>query len=337
MRHRLSVLTILAAVLSVGALATTPSPVSAAPLVGIADQKPDMFDDGRFRALGLRTARYYVPYDIDKHEFQLTRLDAWMASARTQGVAPLITMERAISTATRRRGAPTVAAYRKAVRFLRARYPFVKAYSVWNESNHSGQPLRTKPRLAVSYYKVLQTECRGCKILASDLLDDKNMVAWARQFERALGKGKTAPIWGLHSYSDANNFRMAEITKLLGAVKGKIWLTEVGGVVQRRSRFSRARFRGTGEAHAAKATAYLLDKIARLSPRIERMYLYHWNSSTPTDSWDSAFVGADGRARTSLAVLRNRLTSSGRVRSRGKAPKPFKAPKAKPGKPGRAR
>ncbi len=329
MRHRPLALAVLAAVACSLALAAAPSPVSAAPLVGIADQKPEMFADPRFRDLKLRTARYYVPFDIAKHDFQLNRLDEWMDGAKRLKISPLITMERAISASTRKKGAPTVATYRRAVRFLRKRYPFVKAYSAWNESNHSGQPLRKKPKLAVSYYKVLQRECKGCKILASDLLDDKNMVSWARQFEKALGKGKKAPIWGLHSYSDANNFRSTEIRKLLGAVKGKIWLTEVGGVVERRSRFSRAKFKGKGEKHAAKATAYLFDTIVRLSPRIERMYLYHWNSSTATDSWDSAFIGADGRARTSLQVVKNRLTKSGRAKGKGKAPKPFKAPKGK--------
>ncbi|PTL60527.1 hypothetical protein [Paraconexibacter algicola] len=293
------------AALSLSALAALPSPASAKPLIGIADQKPDMFADPRFVALQLKTARYFVPFDVSTNPFQLARLDAWMAGAARDGIAPLITMERSSNARTRKKGAPSVAAYRKAVRYLRQRYPFVTAYSAWNEPNDGGQPTFRKPQLLASYTKVLQQECKGCKILAGDLLDNPNMVSYARQVEKALKK--PAKIWGLHSYSDANNFRTTSTKKLLKGVKGKVWLTEVGGVVARRSAFSKATFKGKGEAHAAKATSYLFKTIAKLSPRIERMYLYHWNSASPNDSWDSAFIGPDGRERPALALLRKQL------------------------------
>jgi hypothetical protein len=67
------------------------------------------------------------------------------------------------------------------------------------------------------------------------------------------------------------------------------------------------KFSGKGPAHAKKVTQFIFDKIAALSPRISRVYLYHWNSSTRKDSWDSAFIGADGKERPALDVLRKRL------------------------------
>ncbi len=304
MRLRPVVVSLLAAA-SLAALAVAPSPASAKPLVGIADQKPDMFSDSRFVSLNLKTARYFVPYDVRTNSFQLERLDAWMAGAKRYKIAPLITMERSSNAKTRRKGAPTVEKYRSSIRFLRNRYPRVRAYSAWNEPNDGGQPTFRKPQLVASYIRVLAQECRGCRILAGDLLDNPNMVTYALAVEKAMKK--PAATWGLHSYGDANNFRTTQVRKLLKGVKGKIWLTEVGGVVARRSSFSKAKFKGKGVAHAAKATKFLFSTIGKLSPRIERIYLYHWNSSTRTDSWDSAFIGPDGAERPALAVLRKQL------------------------------
>ena len=58
-----------------------------------------------------------------------------------------------------------------------------------------------------------------------------------------------------------------------------------------------------GKAHAAEATRYIFDRLARLSRRVTRIHLYHWRSSTNRDSWDSAFIGADNRERPALGVL----------------------------------
>jgi len=272
----------------------------AEPAIGIADQKSDMFGDQRFLALGLRTARVYVPYDITTNSRQLVDLDRWMGAAKAARVAPLVTLER--SSDPRKRGrAPSIDLFRRQVRKLRKRYPFVKTYSVWNEANHGGQPLFRRPDLAAGYYKVLVQECKGCKILAADLLDQPNMVAWAKAFVKALGR--EPKYWGLHNYIDANRFTTAGTERLLGAVKGQVWLTEVGGLVARRNN-SKVKFKGSGLSHAKKATQFIFDDLATLSPRITRIYLYHWDSSTRKDSWDSAFIGPDDRERPSLDVLR---------------------------------
>lgn len=70
-----------------------------------------------------------------------------------------------------------------------------------------------------------------------------------------------------------------------------------------------------GRAHAARATRFIFDRLARLSPRISRVYLYHWSSVTRRDSWDSAFVASNGQPRPSLGVLQSVL------RERGALPK----------------
>lgn len=301
MRTRFLSLLLLAAATLAAAL-HLPAAASAKAAVGIADQKAAMFDDPRFTGLGVRHVRIFVPYDWTTNPHQLRTIDDWMKRAESARVRPLITVERS-SDPRRRHRAPSVDTYRKQIRKMRQRYRFVREYSVWNEANHGGQPLSKKPALAARYYRVLAQECKGCRILAADLLDQPNMVRWAKDFTRALGR--EPKHWGLHNYIDANRFSTKGTRRLLAAVKGKVWLTETGGVVRRKN--TTVRFRAQGEAHAAAVTRFILGPLARLSPRIERIYLYHWNSSTPTDSWDSAFIAADGRERPALGVLRARL------------------------------
>ena len=82
--------------------------------------------------------------------------------------------------------------------------------------------------------------------------------------------------WGLHNYADANQYKPRATKALLKAVKGKIWLTETGGVVRRRNGSS-VKYTGESLTHAAKAINYIFTKLVRLSPRIQRVYVFHWN------------------------------------------------------------
>ena len=268
--------------------------------VGIADQKPDMFNDARFTSLGLRAARINVAWDALRVPADTAALDAWMRAARAHGVQPLITIDR---SRTARHRAPSVAEYATQVRALHARYPFVRDWSAWNEANHYGQPTGRKPRLAARYWLALRKACAGCRVLGADLLDQPNMVKWVRAFQRAAHRRPAQ--WGLHNYVDANRLRTTGTRRLLRATHAQIWLTETGGLVTRRN--GSATKLAAGPAHAAKVTRFILTKLVRLSPRIARVYLYHWNANAAALTWDSGFVGPDGNARPALGVLRGFL------------------------------
>jgi hypothetical protein len=134
------------------------------------------------------------------------------------------------------------------------------------------------------------------------------MVPWVRRFARRAGTTKL--IWGLHNYIDANRFRSTGTKALLKAVKGDVWFTETGGLV-RRNNGSTVEFAGSTR-HAADATDQVF-KLAELSSRVRRVYIYHWSpptSSNPT--WDSALVDSRDRARPAYAVLLRWLTRLGR-------------------------
>jgi hypothetical protein len=284
------------------------APVSAgAAVVGIGDQKADMFGDARFLRLNIKHARINVPWDALRHGWQVAEIDRWMNAARDRGVDPLVSFGH---SRVRRRSLPQPQAFRREFRRFRARYPWVRSFATWNEANHCGEPVCRRERLAAAYYRKLQQECGECRILAAEVLDMPNMLKWVRNFRRAYRRyGVGEPrAWGLHNYVEANRFRTTSLRKLLRRVKGTVWLTEVGGIVKRRN-INRHSVKGIPESkrHAARVTRFLLRRVLPRHRRVRRIYLYHWNSSTRRDTWDSAFIGPDDRARPALGVLRRHL------------------------------
>ena len=283
--------------------------------IGIADQKADFFTDPRFTALGLRIARRSVAWDAMQYDWQIQDLDDWMLAARRSGVEPLITFARS-RIDEKRHLKPTAAQIRDGFLAFRARYPWVTQFVASNESNHFGEPTGRNPKLAAQHYKAMRKACPRCKIAGATLLDQPNLVSWAKQFIR---HAKEQPkYWALHNYVSANRFDATRTRDLLLAVKGEIWVTEVGGLVKRRTKDAPGKAKlKEGISHAAQVTRYIFDQLIRVSPRIERVYLYHWNAGGPLASWDSGLLGDDGRPRPAYNVFEQVLKQ---IRA-GKAPK----------------
>jgi hypothetical protein len=180
----------------------------------------------------------------------------------------------------------------------------VKDWLTWNEANHCGEPTCHKPRRVARFYNNIRHNCYRCNVVAADVLDTPTMVPWVRAFRRTARKDKL--IWGLHNYIDANRFRTSGTRALLKAApRGQIWFTETGGLVVRRNG-SRIAFPGS-KRHAARATKQVF-KLAALSPRVRRIYFYHWQpAKTPLPTWDSALVDPRGKPRPAYRVLRTYL------------------------------
>ena len=266
--------------------------------IGIADQKPNMFVDPRFAELGIRHARLAVGWDVLTNRRSAEELQTWLAHAQASGVEPLISFMH--SRGANRHATPTPARLQYEFRRLRKLYPWVTTYATWNEANHCGEPLCHRPKTAAAYYKVLRRECPTCTILAPEVLDMPDMGRWVRQFTRHLGF--TPRLWGLHNYVEANRFRTSRLRELVRATRGaEIWLTEVGGLV-RRDNNSRTRI-PEGARHAGEVTRFIFDDVVPRNPEITRVYIYHWNSSSRRDTWDSALIAPGGRERSALHVL----------------------------------
>ena len=57
-----------------------------------------------------------------------------------------------------------------------------------------------------------------------------------------------------------------------------------------------------------------LFRVARISPRIRRVYVYHWNSSrNPADTWDSGLIAPNGQPRPAFWIFRRQLRSERRL------------------------
>ena len=267
--------------------------------VGIADQKADMFADPRFETLGITRARLAIGWDALTSPRDVAEIDAWLLGAQAAGVEPLISFMHSRSR-SRRRTAPSPERLKYEFRRFRQIWPWVTTFATWNEANHCGEPLCHRPKLAAAYYRALRRECPTCTILAPEVLDMPNMGSWVRDFNRSLGY--SPKIWGLHNYVEANRFKMLRLRQLLRATRrSQVWLTETGGLV-RRDNASKTKI-PEGARHAGRVTRFIFDRILPRNPRITRVYLYHWNSVSSKDTWDSALISPGGRERSALFVL----------------------------------
>jgi hypothetical protein len=268
--------------------------------VGVADQRPLFFNNSSFQRTLIGHARVLVAWDAVREPALLPGLDDWFAQARTAGITPLVTF--GISRA--QPDLPTPDRYEAAIREFRARYPWVREFSTWNEANSCGERTCKRATLVAAYYRRLRIVCSGCTLLAADLVDQPNAGDWAREFRRAATVQPTR--WGLHNYLDVNRYTTTYTRQVLAATQGQLWLTETGGLVDRNNA-STTRI-PQGFTHAANATDFLFRTIRRVSGRIQRIYLYNWVANPPGFTWDSAIVNSHVAERRSYPVLRNWLS-----------------------------
>ena len=211
-----------------------------------------------------------------------------------------------------RRYVPSVREFTKEFLKYKKRYPWVKDWLTWNEANHCGEPTCHKARRVARFYNNIRHNCFGCTVVARRRAGHPTMPAWVKEFRRTARDDKV--IWGLHNYIDANRFRTTGTKALLKAApRGQIWFTETGGLVVRRNG-SRIAFPGN-KKHAAQATKQVF-KLAALSPRVRRIYFYHWQPSTRVACrrWDSR---ARRPARQAAPGLQRPQALHPQVRARG--------------------
>jgi hypothetical protein len=280
-----------------------PAAAAKKPLVGVGDQSASMFTDSNFQKLGVRHSRLVLAWDWYKDDHLVWATDTWMAAAQAAGVQPLVAFNVNWATKNGHRKPPSIREYRKSLRTVRERYPWVRDFSAWNEANHTAQPTAKNPRLAARYYNAMRQDCRGCTIVAADVLDTRDMIAWVKKFKRYA---KQPRIWGIHNYKDAND--ATNTTKqLLKAVKGQVWLTETGGILRLKPSDGSRGGRKHTKAEQARAVARVY-KIAKSNRRIARVYFYEW-AKKKGNRWDSAFVEGK-RVRPSYRALKRGLRAS---------------------------
>ena len=283
-------------------------------LGGIGDQNADTFGDPNFKALGVKRTRLITAWDsINKDP---AGLDGWMRAVRTNRLEPVIAFNP--SRGNRCPASPCVLpsarAYTSAFKKFRAKYPWVKYYNFWNETNSATQP--TGPTRAsvlkrtAALYKAARKVCgRKCRVSGPDILDQgigdkrrsvrvrnqKRMRKWVSLFVRYAGRRNYPTLWGFHNYGDTNYSRSTGTAFFLKLVRGQVWVTETGGIFSFRLQSGRETFPPSA-SRQARATKYAYTLAKKFRKRIKRLYYYQWRKNQPGDFFDAGIVDHGTRA-----------------------------------------
>ncbi|HEX3511723.1 MAG TPA: hypothetical protein VHT27_11565 [Solirubrobacteraceae bacterium] len=313
-------LPVLAAVLAVcalvpAALARQSSPsahAASSRLIGIGDERSEMFTNPLWQQLHTRIARYIAPYDAAVHSDSLSRARTWIKAAEAAHVQILVSFYHSEHTPTI---LPGVNQYKHDVQKFVKLFPNVKQYQSWDEANRGQEPgafSSPSASTAAKYYQALIRACHTCTVIGLDVLDQAKIgptLTYIREFKHEVGALQTVmpKIWGLHDYSDLNrleSWRTREVSRALG---GQIWLTETGGIVQFGGAFPNSH--GSGLARAAKVVKYMF-AVAASQPQIKRLYIYDWTGGNSRTRFDAGLMDNHYRPRPAYVVVCKALHAS---------------------------
>lgn len=334
-----SIPALLASAAALVALLVLPAAAPAAKVniaVGIGDQSAAMFSNPHFKALKVKKARYFIPWNAIDNPTALGAADAWLRAAKTAGVRPLLHLDGLdIGRETR---PPSVKVWRSKVRALVSRYrrgtdgrASVPDWGVWNEANSKTQPVYrlSGARRTARYFIELRKVCRACQIVALDVLDAGNIKGYIGAFYRALGRKKRlASIVGIHNYGDTNRPKnnTGVIIKTVRRYnrRAKFWMTETGGIALLQhddpttGRLKQSRGLGCNPARPASAErrqARAVGKMFRIARRyrrhVKRLYPYNFYgiNCDRTRRFDAGLIRLDGSRRPAYTTLRRAMRS----------------------------
>ena len=309
-RRRILVLLALAAVLAVPATASAARTNVA---VGIGDQNPSMFSDPSYKALNLRKTRYFIDWNAASKADELAAADRFVAAARAARVKVLMHISTDDLTA-RKAKLPSRRQYRAAVGALVKRYkPLgVTEWGVWNEVNHNTQPTWDNPRRAAQFYLDMRKLCRGCTIVALDVLDQQGVERYIARWLSAAGSaGRRATVFGIHNYSEVNRKLSRGTNRYPGTARvvrafrkrntrAKFWYTETGGLAQFASFKCDMR-------RQADRTKYMFTLAKRHRRDVTRLYSYNWTGADCAVRFDAGLVNVNGSRRPAYNTFKSQL------------------------------
>ena len=288
----------------------------AKPIVGIGEQRPEMFIDKNWRAWAHPDVRYVIPWDGLTRKQDRAQADWYLTWARDAKARVLLTFGHS-NKRHKELKMPTRKQFRTQFKAIQARYPWVTQFQAWNEANHGSQPTFNKPKRAAMAYDVIKGACPKCTVSAPSVLDDgMKTVKYLKAFDKAAKKKVT--IWSLHNHIDANRGRLGNksTTKLiLRHTRGQLWFTETGGIYNRwipKSNGTLKHIKQYNPKNAKRAIKNIF-KLARLSSRVKRVYYYNWFAPKPKKPrWDSALFSFTGKPRPVFSTFKAQVRKYGR-------------------------
>jgi hypothetical protein len=328
---------LLAVLALVAVIAAVPASASAAKIpvaVGIGDQNPSIFDQANFKRLKVKKVRYFIRWNAMDNPYELGLADAYINAAKANKVRVLLhissdTLIRA--SEAKKKGLesarlPSVAEYKQKVGFLIDRYGGRNIdWGTWNEINHDSQPTWNNPKRAAKFFVAMRQMCKGCNIVALDLLDQRGVAGYIKRWFRGLKKSqrRAVKVVGIHNYSDTNRYRQKRRPKgqmtaqIIRAVKRynkrtKYYLTETGGLAKFGSSFpcgSSKKSQTRALKRQARAIADMFKLVKRFRRQgVQRLYSYNWWGTDCTSRFDAGLVKADGSARPAYKTFRKQAS-----------------------------
>jgi hypothetical protein len=288
----------------------------AKPIVGIGEQRPEMFIDKNWRAWAHPDVRYVIPWDGLTRKQDRAQADWYLTWARDAKARVLLTFGHS-NKRHKELKMPTRKQFRTQFKAIQARYPWVTQFQAWNEANHGSQPTFNRPKRAAMAYDVIKGACPKCTVSAPSVLDDgMKTVKYLKAFDKAAKKKVT--IWSLHNHIDANRGRLGNksTTKLiLRHTRGQLWFTETGGIYNRwipKRNGTLKHIKQYNPKNAKRAIKNIF-KLARLSSRVKRVYYYNWFAPKPKKPrWDSALFSFTGKPRPVFSTFKAQVRKYGR-------------------------
>jgi polysaccharide biosynthesis protein PslG len=279
------------------------------PIVGIGEQRPEMFIDKNWQALGKPNVRYVMAWDALTRKSERASADWYLTWARDAGANVLLSFGHS-NKRHRELRMPTRSQLRKQFKAVRARYPWVTEFQAWNEANHGTQPTFNRPKRAAMAFDVLKGACPTCTVAAPSVLDDgQKTINYIKAFDKAAKKKVT--IWSLHNHIDANRGRLGKKSTtylFLKRTRGQVWFTETGGIYNRWIPKKTGKLKHIKQYNRKNAIRAIKNifKLQRLNPRrVTRIYYYNWyGSPLKKPRWDSGLMSAKGTPRATFRTFR---------------------------------
>lgn len=301
------------------AVATAPASARSSIKVGIGDQDQAMFQDPNWKSLGMKSTRYFIPWDALKRSdtYEKDRAIAYVNAARQAGVSVLLHVSTNDFTLKKAK-LPSYSAYKTEVKKLVSTFrPLgVKEWGVWNEANHASQPTYKDPKRAAQFFKAMYAAVGSKdKIVALDVLDQGGVERYQQRFYAALSPTyrKRAKIVGIHNYGDVNRNRTKFTSSIIKTSRkynrsSKFWFTETGGLVE----FGKSFKCDYNRAASRLKNVFSLAKKYK-SSGVEKVLLYNfYGSGCGKTRFDAGIVGPDGSIRKSYTQLKKLLPSYSR-------------------------
>lgn len=304
------------AVLAVPASAVAKTNVA----VGIGDQSSKMFSDPLYQALHLKKTRYFIEWNAIDQPAELAKAVGFVNAAKTRGVKVLMHVSTDNINSGPVGSPPSVSNYGKKVKKLYQLFkPLgVKDWGVWNEANHKSQPTSKNPKRAAQYFLKMRSFCKGCTIVALDVLDQAGVQKYIKRWFKALSKTNRAKakIIGIHNYSEVNRKLTKGSNKYPGTKRiidttrtynraAKFWYTETGGLVTFGGSFP------CDVNRSANRLAYMFTLAKKFKKYVKRLYSFNWFPVTTCGlaaaQFDAGLINPDGSPRPGYTTFKSKL------------------------------